>query len=615
MTCVIAPNPIADDTSFAAATRVTTVPSPSAPGSAENFSVTGLAANTTYYIAIKAIDKGLNTSPLSNVITVTTRDAERILDLATGTPGSARAPLTWTAIDDGNTGYMTSYDLRYSTALITDDTTFNAATQVTGMLAPAFVGSPESFTVTYLDPGTTYYFAIKGIDSAGHATPLSNIASVTTPAAVGISDLSSGLVAPTKVPLTWTAVDDGSTGTAASYNLRYSTNAIVNDATFDAATAVTGVPTPKAPGSAESFTVTGLQANTTYYFAIKPVDAKSRSLPLSNIVVARTPVADTVAPRWVGNLKGTPSKTAKSIDLTWTAPADYGANGSGPYATVSYDLRYSSSPILYDDGNASWNAATRITGLPAPKAPGAVETLTVTVPAGNTTYYFAIKSSDDGVPPNVSEVSNCAAARSSLLGEKILQAGLNGYTGAFDSYYSRTASTPSNERMMVCGYAGSSGEQRGILKFDLSSIAAGTIVASAHAEHVLLLSKQHQGFQRLLRPLSGDNRLDRQPGHLESGQDWSQLAHPWRRLPVRPGWNVAQEGSQCFAGMVQLECDRSRTVLGGGLQRQLRMDRQVHRRDPQQPGLLLPEGSGQWHASPEAGSQRPAHSSPLRRQR
>ena len=35
---------------------------------------------------------------------------------------------------------------------------------------------------------------------------------------------------------------------------------------------MTGEPTPKAAGQAESFTVTGLSANTTYYFALKVAD-------------------------------------------------------------------------------------------------------------------------------------------------------------------------------------------------------------------------------------------------------------------------------------------------------------------------------------------------------
>ena len=59
----------------------------------------------------------------------------------------------------------------------------------------------------------------------GNRSPLSNVVTATTTAAASISDLAAGTAGSSKVPLTWTAIDDGSTGTAASYNLRYSTSA------------------------------------------------------------------------------------------------------------------------------------------------------------------------------------------------------------------------------------------------------------------------------------------------------------------------------------------------------------------------------------------------------
>ena len=469
-------SPITDDVSFNAATQVANVPAPKAPGSVETFSVKGLAPSTTHYFAIKAIDKGLNVSLLSNLSAMaTTLAAERITNLAAGTTGAARATLTWTAIDDGSTGFMASYDLRYSTSAITDDATFNAATQVTGMPAPKYVGSAESFTVMYLDPGTMYYFAIKAVDADSHASPLSNVVTATTTAAASIGDLSAGTPTFSRVQLSWTAIDEGSTGTAASYDLRYSTSLIVDDATFNAAVQVTGEPTPKAAGQAEIFTVTGLSASTTYYFAIKAIDAKGRPSPLSNVIPVVTADPDPVAPRWVGDLKGAPSRTAKSVDLTWTAPADYGAHGSGPFSSATYDLRYSSSPIT----EANFAAATAVTGLPTPKAPGQLEAFTVTLAASNTTYYFAIKSSDEATPPNVSEISNCVAARSSNLGEKVLQVGLNGYSGCIDTYLDvSTNNFGASDRITVCGYGGNN-VQRGMLRFDLSTLPAGTTVTKA----------------------------------------------------------------------------------------------------------------------------------------
>ncbi|RYZ47133.1 MAG: hypothetical protein EOO72_00270, partial [Myxococcaceae bacterium] len=74
--------------------------------------------------------------------------------------------------------------------------------------------------------------------------------------------------------------DDGDLGTATRYDLRYATAAIT-DATFDAATEATGVGTPQAPGTAESFTVSGLDAATTYFFALKTFDGAGNGSALA----------------------------------------------------------------------------------------------------------------------------------------------------------------------------------------------------------------------------------------------------------------------------------------------------------------------------------------------
>jgi len=71
------------------------------------------------------------------------------------------------------------------------------------------------------------------------------------------------------VTVQWTAVgDDSLTGTATSYDLRMSTSAITA-ANFSSATALTGEPTPAAPGTLQSVTVRGLSRQVTYWFAIK----------------------------------------------------------------------------------------------------------------------------------------------------------------------------------------------------------------------------------------------------------------------------------------------------------------------------------------------------------
>ena len=87
--------------------------------------------------------------------------------------------------------------------------------------------------------------------------------------------------------LSWTATgDDGTTGTATSYDIRYSTSPITS-ANFAAVTAVTG-PSPAPSGSTESLTVTGLSGNTTYYFAMKVKDEAANESGLSNNSSATT---------------------------------------------------------------------------------------------------------------------------------------------------------------------------------------------------------------------------------------------------------------------------------------------------------------------------------------
>jgi chitodextrinase len=222
----------------------------------------------------------------------------------------------------------------------------------------------------------------------------------------GIIDLAGSDVRATKVTLAWTATgDDGGVGSANAYDLRYSTSAITDDTSFNAATQVADMSSPGPAGTGESFTVNGLTANTTYYFAIKAVDEAGNRSALSNVVSAATPPPDVTRPQTILNLAALPGATSSTADLTWTAPADYGYGGAGPYTCTSYDLRYSMAPIT--EGNFA--SATSVAGVPAPKAPGAAESFTVTGLQGRTTYYFAIKSTDEA--GNVSLVSNCASAR------------------------------------------------------------------------------------------------------------------------------------------------------------------------------------------------------------
>ncbi|RMF60962.1 MAG: hypothetical protein D6743_14210, partial [Calditrichaeota bacterium] len=93
---------------------------------------------------------------------------------------------------------------------------------------------------------------------------------------------------PTTVTLQWNAPgDDGSVGTAATYDLRYSTSAIT-DANFAQAMQVSGEPNPDTAGTVQSATVGGLSPSTTYFFAMVTRDDAGNTSDLSNVPSATT---------------------------------------------------------------------------------------------------------------------------------------------------------------------------------------------------------------------------------------------------------------------------------------------------------------------------------------
>ncbi|MEE9442357.1 MAG: fibronectin type III domain-containing protein [candidate division Zixibacteria bacterium] len=308
----------------------------------------------------------------------------------------------WTSPgDDGSSGTASEYDIRYSTSMINAGN-WDYATQVTSESSPQIAGSQESFTITGLTPSTTYYIAITTADEVPNWSGLSNVISVTTLAEdtppARIAGLSIDTKTSTSVTLNWTAPGaDDDVGTASVYDIRFSTS-FITAANWDAATQVTGEPSPQAAGSNELFTVTGLFPNTQYYFAIKAADDTPNWSELSNIVSTTTDQEST-APASVANLD-VQSVTGSSVVLTWTAPGDDGNSGTAS----QYDIRYSLSPIT----DANWDAATQVAGEPSPQAAGTGESSTVTGLNSDTQYYFAIKTADE--VPNWSGLSNVATA-------------------------------------------------------------------------------------------------------------------------------------------------------------------------------------------------------------
>lgn len=214
--------------------------------------------------------------------------------------------LTWTTPgDDSLSGTASQFDIRYSTSPITAANFASATRWTSGVPTPAASGTSQSVLVTGLSPSTTYYFAIKTGDEVPNWAGLSNVTTRTTTAAPDLvrpaaMALSIAGTTDSTVTLSWTAVgDDSLTGTATSYDIRWSTSPITT-ANWASATQTTGEPTPLAPGTAQSYTVRGLSRQVTYYFAAKASDEGGNVSALSNVPTATTP--DTKPPAAITDL-------------------------------------------------------------------------------------------------------------------------------------------------------------------------------------------------------------------------------------------------------------------------------------------------------------------------
>jgi len=163
------------------ATMLENLPIPSESGTAEEYLVTNLVENRTYYFAIKAVDESDNASSLSDCVNITTESDEvapaAIIDLQVHeglAVVNSRIKIEWTAPGgNGNEGVAASYEIRYSTNEITEEN-WDSADIADCDLQPQEAGTNQSFDVNGLEAATIYYFAIKTTDASGNISEISN---------------------------------------------------------------------------------------------------------------------------------------------------------------------------------------------------------------------------------------------------------------------------------------------------------------------------------------------------------------------------------------------------------------------------------------------------------
>jgi dipeptidyl aminopeptidase/acylaminoacyl peptidase len=211
-----------------------------------------------------------------------------ITDLQVTTGGEA---LTWTAPgDDGTKGQVIQYDVRYASGDLVAK--WDSALTLPFPGTPAFAGRTETLALPGLEPGS-WQFGIRSSDEVPNWSDLSNVVTVSvvpdTTAPARVTDLAVTGMSGLSVELGWTATgDDGVSGQAEAYDLRYAEGPIT-DQNWQDATLVEGVGIPGTGGAMETFAVIGLDPGIEYGFALVVSDDAGNWSSLSNTVTATIP--------------------------------------------------------------------------------------------------------------------------------------------------------------------------------------------------------------------------------------------------------------------------------------------------------------------------------------
>jgi len=187
----------------------------------------------------------------------------------------------------------------------------------------------------------------------------------------------------TTITLAWVAGgNDGARGRASRYDLRVSPGAPA--VPWDSAAAVPDLPAPKPSGKSESFTVSGLQDHTIYYFALRALDGAQNASLFTDPVQGET--GDPAPPAGITDL-GATGLAPHAFTLTFTAPGDDGFQGTA----VAYIVRRSPEEIT----KTRWADAESLTVAIPPLPGGAPVSYRLEGLTPGTSLHYAVRARDD----------------------------------------------------------------------------------------------------------------------------------------------------------------------------------------------------------------------------
>jgi len=179
---------------------------------------------------------------------------------------------------------------------------------------------------------------------------------------------------------------------------------------------------------------------------------------------------DTTAPSDISTLSAATGTNVGEVALSWTAPGDDAGTGT----VSSYDIRYSTSEITA--GNFASATAASTSSYTIVTA-GGTQNVTVIGLTGGTTYYFAVKASDE--IPNTSAISNVdsAAAKDYEVTPTESYASSTALIQASQVTCDLTITNSPNRRVVIFTAAEESGTDHPILSVTYGSISATKITS------------------------------------------------------------------------------------------------------------------------------------------
>ena len=360
-----------------------------APYTADINSVTipGWNPGTTYYFNVIVKDSSGNKAIyVAKSVTTASPDISGPVPgnggLILASAGANTVALSWNKASD-NISLQSSlqYEVRQSGSGNID---MVSDAEGNGVIVKPYTADINTFLVTGLNPGNTYYFNVIVKDGAGNKTTYA-MRSITTPTlgdtsapVPGNSGQITALTTTNSITVGWAKATDAiSLQSAIQYEVRRSSSPNIDTI---ANVEANGVVVKAFTADISAFVVTGLTPGTTYYFNVVARDESGNKSAYTMRSAATVSPVDTAAPTPGGSGQITANPNSNGVTLTWAKATD----DVTAQSSLKYEIRMSSS------GNLDTVATAEANGSIAKAYTTDLSTFTVNGLNSGTMYYFNV---------------------------------------------------------------------------------------------------------------------------------------------------------------------------------------------------------------------------------